>query len=76
MARRFSGQAAERVVFALGEAWASVDAGNGSPVGWAACCSKAVCAVLNSVSRARRRTWATAGSLTTSGKHSTAMSLP
>jgi hypothetical protein len=25
MARRFSGQAAERVVFALGEAWASVD---------------------------------------------------
>ena len=56
MARRFSGQAAERVVFALGEAWASVDAGNGSAAGWAACCSKAVCAVVNSVSRARRRT--------------------
>lgn len=53
MARRFSGQAAERVVFALGEAWASVDAGNGSPVGWAACCSKAVCAVLNSVFRSQ-----------------------
>jgi hypothetical protein len=29
MAWRFSGQAAERVVFALGEAWASVE-GNGS----------------------------------------------
>ncbi|MBK8361744.1 MAG: hypothetical protein IPL15_23370 [Comamonadaceae bacterium] len=30
MARRFSDQAAERVVFALVEAWASVNAGNGS----------------------------------------------
>jgi len=29
MAWRFSGQAAERVVLALGEAGASVDAGNG-----------------------------------------------
>ena len=73
---RFSGQAAAEDFFVAGETWTSADAGAGLAAGWAACGSNAVRAVANSVSRAKRRTWARAGSLTTSGRNSTAMSLP
>lgn len=74
--RRFSGYAAVGIVIALGGAWVSVDAGTCSAADATVRWLKVVHAIWNTASRVGRRTWAAADSLATSGRHSTAMSLP